>query len=100
MGPGVHKSQPQYQTSPLFLHICPYHPSTLITPHSSPIAMTTTIDTATTQLETTAGNNIFDQVPTTQSHQQDWHAPMQTPSTIACIVGTKPNKPNTCHISY
>jgi len=81
----MRKSRPQYQTSPLSLCICPYRPSMLITPHSSPIAMTTTNDAATTQLKTMAGNNIFDQVPTMQSCQQDWHAPMQTPSTITHI---------------
>ena len=85
MGPAVCKSQPQYQTSPLSLHICPYRPSTLITPHSSPIAMTTTTDTETTQLGTTTGNNIFAQGSTMQSCQQDWHAPMQMPSTITYI---------------
>jgi len=85
MGPGVHKSQPHYQTSPLSLRIRPYRSSTLITPRSSPIAMTTTTDAETTQLGTTTGTNIFAQGSTMQSHQQDWHPPMQTPPTIACI---------------
>jgi len=85
MGPGVRKSQPQYQTSPLSSRIRPYCSSTLITPCSSPIAMTTTTDTETTQLRITTGTNIFAQGSTMQSRQQDWHAPMQTPPTIACI---------------
>ena len=85
MGPGVHKSRPHYQASPLFSRICPFRSSAPITPRSSPIAMTTTIDAETTQLGTTTGNNIFGQESIAQRRQHDWHAPMQTPPTIARI---------------
>ena len=51
--------------------------------------MTTTTNAETTQLRNTTGTNIFAQGSTMQSHQQDWHAPMQTPPTIACIHAAK-----------
>jgi len=85
MGPAVHKTRPQFQTTPLSSHIQRFRPSALITPHSSPIAITTATNAETTQLGITAGNNIFDQESTMQSRQQDWHAPMQMPPTIARI---------------
>jgi len=85
MGPAVHKTQPQFQTTPLSSRIQRFCPSALITPRSSPITMTTATDAETTQLGITTGNNIFDQESTMQSRQQDWHAPMQMPPTTARI---------------
>ena len=85
MGPGVCKSRPQYQASPLSSCIRPFRSSAPITPQSSPNAMTTTTDAVSTQLGTMTGNNIFNQGSIIQSRQQDWHAPMQMPPTIARI---------------
>ena len=47
--------------------------------------MTTTTDAVNTQVETTTGENIFNQGSDMQSCQQDWHTPMQTPPTIIHI---------------
>ena len=85
MGPGVRKSRPHYQSSPLSSRIRPYRSSALITPRSSPNTMITTTNAVNTQIKITTGENIFNQGSDMQSCQQDWHALMQTPPTIARI---------------